>query len=454
VEDAGPAGGDPLSIFLYILFLGFLLYLSGIFSGSETAMMSLGVLKLKELKERVKSKRIKNEIEDFVKNPDRFLTTILVMNNLVNILASSIATLLVTTIIPGSQGIILAIVTGAMTFLILVFGEITPKINARTNSEKVFLKVIGIISFMNFVLKPINFLLLKISKLIMYLLGNKDGEFSPMISQQEIISAFDMGHEEGILESEEHKMLKRTMEIKDISVDEVMTPRVEMICIDENDVLTNLLKIVTDEGYSRIPVFRENIDKIVGICYAKDILGLLLERNEDTKVLEKMKAKDIMRPPYFVPEAKKVDDLLKELRNQKSHIAIIIDEYGGTAGMVTMEDLIEELTGEIFDEYDEEEDEVNIKKIDDTSYILDGMTQINDIERELDIDFPETEFETIGGYLLELLERFPRTGEIIKDPPYTFEILASARNKIEKIKLTLEGEIENVDQGIGKNSDK
>jgi len=233
-----------------------------------------------------------------------------------------------------------------------------------------------------------------------------------------------------------------------------MTPRVEMICIDENDDLMSLLKIVTDEGYSRIPVFRENIDKIVGICYAKDILNLLLERKMEAQILEKLKARDIMRPPYFVPEAKKVDDLLKELRNQKSHIAIIIDEYGGTAGMVTMEDLLEELTGEIFDEYDEEDDEVNIKKIDDNTYILDGMTQINDIERELDIDFPETEFETIGGYLLELLERFPKTGEIVNDPPYTFEILASARNKIEKIKLTLGGEIEDDNEGTGGNINK
>lgn len=443
-----------MSIFLNLIFLGILLYLSGIFSGSETAMMSLGVLKLKEIQERIRSKRVKNEIEDFIKDPDKYLTTILVMNNLVNILASSVATLLVTSIIPGSQGVILALVTGVMTFLILVFGEITPKVNARANSERVFLRLIGLISFLNFILKPINYLLLKISKGIMHLIGNKDGEFSPVISQQEIMSAFDVGHEEGVLESEEHKMLKRTMEIKDISVDEVMTPRVEMICIDENDDLMSLLKIVTDEGYSRIPVFRENIDKIVGICYAKDILNLLLERKMEAQILEKLKARDIMRPPYFVPEAKKVDDLLKELRNQKSHIAIIIDEYGGTAGMVTMEDLLEELTGEIFDEYDEEDDEVNIKKVDDNTYILDGMTQINDIERELDIDFPETEFETIGGYLLELLERFPKTGEIINDPPYTFEILASARNKIEKIKLTLGGEIKDANEGIGGNINK
>ncbi|AKI97217.1 hemolysin family protein [Kosmotoga pacifica] len=446
--------GDPLSLLLNFLFLVFLIYLSGLFSGSETALTSVSRLKLRKLLKEEKNKSMQQVLQTSLEKPNKMLTAILIMNNLVNILASSEATLLMLKLLPQSaQGTAAAIVTGVMTFLILVFGEITPKIHARENSEKVFRKVIGFISFVTSALTPIIWLLMKISNLLIAMRGGKRVSETPFITEDEIISAVDVGHEEGVLLPEERRMMKMTLELKDTSVKEIMTPRVEMVCIEEDAMLRELLNLVHEEGYSRIPVYRENIDRIVGVCYAKDIIGYIAERNDPEKILDTIPVKEIMRVPFFIPETKKIHDLLKEFKQKKIHLAIVVDEYGGTAGLVSMEDILEEFTGEILDEYDVESEEINIEKIDKNTYIIDGMTPINDIERELDLKFPETEFETVGGYLLEVLERFPDVGEIISIDGFIFEIIAIGKNRIEKIKLTIERGKEDVEGNGKKNSD-
>lgn len=447
------SSGDPLSLLLNMIFLVFLLYLSGLFSSSETALMSISKLKLREFLDRDDNPKLSSRVRSFLKRPNRMLTTILVMNNIVNILASSEATLLALKLLPSSpQGIAAAIVTGVMTFLILVFGEITPKIYARENPEKQFKKIIGVLNFLTNLLSPLLWLLLKISNFFIGLIGGKKVTDAPFITEDEILYAVDAGHEEGVIQSEERKIMKRTLEMKEISVKEIMTPRVEIVCLDEDAYLIDLMKLIQLEGYSRIPIYRDNIDRIVGLCYAKDLLNFLLERNGQHSVLNTVTVKEIARTPYFVPETKKVDDLLKEFREKKTHLAIVIDEYGGTAGIVSMEDVLEELTGEILDEYDIEADEINIEKIKDDVYMVDGMTPINDLERELETDFPDTEFETIGGYLLEVLERFPEVGEKILVNGFKFEILAASKNKIEKIKLTVERRKHNVEREDGENT--
>ncbi|CCU85620.1 conserved membrane hypothetical protein [Mesotoga infera] len=436
VEDP-TSSGDPVSILLNLLLLGFLLYLSGVFSGTETALMSMGKLKLRDLVDS-KEKRFSKSVKFFVQNPNSVLTAILVMNNVVNILSSSLATLLALQVLPdNSAGVAAALVTGIMTFLILIFGEITPKIYARENSERLFRRTITFISAITIVLKPILWLLLRISSFFIIIIGGKKAEFSPFITEDEIKSAVDAGHKEGVLQSEERMIMKRTLELKDISVKEIMTPRVEIVALEEEQPLIDLMELVQSEGYSRYPIYRENIDRIVGVCYAKDLLNFILDR-KDNDVLQTIRVEEIMRYPYFVPETKKVDDLLREFKEKKNHLAVVIDEYGGTAGIITMEDVIEELTGEILDEYDEESEEIMIERLGEREYIVDGMTPINDIERELEQPFPETEFETIGGYLLEVLERFPEVGEKIIVDGFTFEVLAAGKNKVEKIRLIVD----------------
>ncbi|HNU23253.1 MAG TPA: hemolysin family protein [Mesotoga sp.] len=431
------SSGDPVSLILNLALLGFLLYLSGIFSGTETALMSMSKLKLRDLMDD-KEKRFSKSVRYFVENPNSVLTAILVMNNVVNILSSSLATLLALQLLPSnSAGIAAALVTGVMTFLILVFGEITPKIFARENSERLFRKMITVISVITMILKPLLWLLLRISNFFIVFIGGKKADFAPFITEDEIRSAVDAGHEEGVLQSEERMIMKRTLELKDISVKEIMTPRVEIVALEEEKSLIDLMELVESEGYSRYPIYRENIDRIVGVCYAKDLLNFILDR-KDNDVLHSISVEEIMRAPYFVPETKKVDDLLREFREKKNHLAVVIDEYGGTAGIITMEDVIEELTGEILDEYDEESEEIMIERLGEGEFIVDGMTPINDIERELEHHFPDTEFETIGGYLLEVLERFPEVGEKIIVNGFTFEILAAGKNKVEKIRLIVD----------------
>ena len=294
---------------------------------------------------------------------------------------------------------------------------------------------------------------MNISNALIVLRGGKKVRETPFITEDEIISAVDVGHEEGVLLPEERRMMKMSLELKGTSVKEIMTPRVEIVCIEEDAVIRDLLNLVHEEGYSRIPVYRENIDRIVGVCYAKDIIGYIAERKDPERILDTIPVKEIMRVPFFIPETKKIHDLMKEFKQKKIHLAIVVDEYGGTAGLVSMEDILEEFTGEILDEYDVESEEITIEKIDESTYIIDGMTPINDIERELDIKFPETEFETVGGYLLEILERFPDVGEIIHIDGFNFEIIAIGKNRIEKIKLTVERRKKNVDQKREKTAD-
>ncbi|MFO7881425.1 MAG: hemolysin family protein [Kosmotogaceae bacterium] len=431
-----PGGtGDPLYIVLNLFFLGFLLFLSGLFSGSETALTSIGKLRLRDLIEKEKGRVKKKSLHMALVRPNRVLTVILVMNNLVNILASSEATLLTLQLLPDSpQSVAAALVTGIMTFLILVFGEITPKIFARENSEKLVSKVCIIIYVLSKVLKPVIWLLMELSNIFIVIIGGKRMDETPFITEGEIVSAVDYGHEDGILQPEERIMMKRSLELKEISVKEIMTPRVEIVCVDENASIAEFIKVVREEGYSRIPIYRNNIDRIVGICYAKDLFIFFSNESEEELLLNKP-VKEIMRPPYFIPETKKLDDLMREFKKRKIHLAVVIDEYGGTGGIVTLEDILEEFTGEILDEYDVESEELTIRKVGEDEYIVDGMTPINDIERELDVEFPETDFETIGGYLLEILERFPKIEEEIEINGFRFEIMAVTKNRIEKIKL-------------------
>ncbi len=418
------------SIGFEIAVLAFLLYLSSFFSSSETALTSVSKHKLKE--------HI-SDVKDYLKWSNRMLTTILISNNVVNILASSIATILILDILgPNSAGLSAVIATAVMTILILIFGEITPKIYARENTDRVFKTTIPIIKALAAIYSPAVRVLMFTSNLMIKLLGGKALPDAPFITEEDIVGVVEVGQEAGIVKKEESFIVKRTFDLRKTSVREIMTPRVEIVAVEENDTVEALMELVEEEEYSRIPVFRETIDDVVGVCYAKDVLSLMTRRNcEDVK---KVRVKDIMREPLFVPETMRIADLLSELRNKKVHIAIVVDEFGGTAGIVTFEDIIEELIGEIYDEYDQGE-AVGIKRLEDGSYLIDAMTPLNDIERELGIEFPDTEYETLAGYLLEMFQRIPSTGEDITVGRFYFKVIASGKNRIEKVLMkVIEGE--------------
>jgi CBS domain containing-hemolysin-like protein len=261
---------------------------------------------------------------------------------------------------------------------------------------------------------------------------------APFITENEIVYAMQVGAQEGAIEIEESKMLTRALGLKETNVKEIMIPRVDVVALDENTPLSEALSYVRDEGYSRFPVYTDTIDNITGILYAKDIIKVIDERGTD--ILEKLNAREISRVPYYVPETKKIDALLQEFKDNMVHMAIVVDEYGGTEGLVTIEDIIEEVMGEIMDEFDEGE-VFGIDKLNPNTYIIDSKVPINDIERELDVTFPETDFESIGGYLLERFERVPKVGEEMKVNGFYFRILAASKTRIEKIKMICKPEV-------------
>jgi CBS domain containing-hemolysin-like protein len=448
---------DPQSseLIYSLLAILVLLLLSGFFSGSETAMTSLGRGKLKDYLENENDEKKKKKLEKFMHKPNQYLTTILIMNNIVNILASSLTTVFVVNLFPGSQGTAVGIATGFMTMLILIFGEITPKVFARENKEKFFSFVFNPIHLLNMILTPIVWVLVKITNVVIRAFGGeKINQAPPFITESEIMTYLDMGHEEGVIEKYEKYLMQRSLEMRDTSVKEIMTPRVEIVAMEDDQTLIDLIQTINEEGYSRFPVFKESMDTIIGICYAKDIFKLL-DKTDDFGSIKNKTITNLIHKPSFVPITMKINDVLKLFLANHTHMAIVVDEYGGTAGLVTLEDIIEELTGEILDEYDDMVEEANIVRIDDYSLLVNGSTPINDIERELDKDFPETEFETIGGFLLEQLERFPKPGENIIFDDFEFEVISVTVNRIDKVKVTYlthseeyEGDGEN-EQAIG-----
>ncbi|HOJ88471.1 MAG TPA: hemolysin family protein [Pseudothermotoga sp.] len=418
---------DPassISVLLYLVFILLLLMLSAVFSASETALTSASRLRL-----------LKKDEKEGIHKVNRLLTATLVMNNFVNLLLSSIATLLLVRLFKNANsGLIALIGTIFTTTVILIFGEITPKIYAREYSEKVYGVTARIMTFFEKLLSPVIGLLLFLSNKIVKLFGGQAMEDAPFITSEDIIEAVNLGKEGGTIDHQEGMIVERTFQMNETTIKEIMTPRVDVVAVEENMSLLELMEVVNREGYSRIPVYREDIDNITGVCYAKDVVGYIQENG--AQYLNEKKVKEIMREPIFVPETMRVGTLLKIFKEKKVHIAIVVDEFGGTAGIVTLEDILEELIGEIMDEYDY--DEISgIKKVGENSYLINATTPINDLERELDVQFEETEHETLAGYLLELFQKIPSVGEEIDVGDFHFRVVAATKNRIERVLMTI-----------------
>ncbi len=399
-----------------------LLLLSGFFSSSETALISLSRAKVKHLVEKKEPNA--EIIANLLSHSPRLLAAILLGNNLVNIMASALATAIA---IRHFKSYGVGIATGVMTFLILVFGEIGPKTYAIRHAEKIALRSAKLINVFIVILYPIARLLVFVSNLFLRLFGQAAIHEEPFLTEGEIKAMLAMGEEEGIIEEGEREMIHSIFEFGDTIVKEVMVPRMDVICIDSKKTLAESLRVILEEGYSRIPVFEENRDNIIGILYAKDILPFLA-RGETKK-----KVKEVIRPAYYVPESKRVNELLRELQKNKVHMAIVLDEYGGTAGIVTIEDLLEEIVGEIFDEYDLEEEPM-IEKLKDGQIRVDARLDLDEARENLGFTFPEdVESETFGGFVYSLLGRVPEEGETITFNNFLFTIEKVKQRRISKI---------------------
>ena len=379
-----------------------LLFFSGLFSSSETAITSITIAKIRQLREHEEEsanilKRMKRKTGDI-------LATILIGNNLVNIAATAILTELTGVIFKGQSSTFIA--TLIMTVLILVFGEITPKSYAAQNPIKVAVKVARPLEILSFVFKPILIVLTSITNFIIKMMGGEVLTSTPFVTEEEIRSLVDVGEEEGVLKHQEKEMIEGIFEIDDIDVTEVMVPRIDIIAVSEDAEMQEALDLIITYGHSRIPVFKDTIDNITGVIYAKDLLPFASSKD---KRIEEKPITELMRAAYYVPETKKVSQLLKELQQKKIHMAIVLDEYGGTEGLVTIEDILEEIVGDILDEFDSEID--LIEKINENLYLVKAEVSLEEINEIFDTDLPEEDFDSLGGFVFGTLGRVPVQGD-------------------------------------------
>jgi putative hemolysin len=411
---SGKILGELITLFI-------LISLSAFFSASETALMSLSKIRIRRmLEEEVKHADIINKL---VENPSKLLGAILIGNNVVNIGASALATSIAIKLY-GSRGV--GIATGIMTLLILVFGEVTPKSLAAQNSEKTSLKVAKPIYYITIVFKPLISTLTFITNGIIKLLGGKKPGKQPFITEEELKTLVNVSHEEGVLEGEEKQMIYNVFEFGDSLAKDVMTPRTDMVAVDINSSYDELVSLFKEEHFSRIPVYEEDTDDIVGILHIKDLIFFV-----DNK--ENFTIKDILRPAYFTYEYKPTAQLFDDMRLNRIPIAIILDEYGGTAGIVTTEDLVEEIVGEITDEYDEEDEDIEVIKEDE--YLVDGSTKIDLLNEMIGTKIESEDFDSVGGFVIGVLGRFPEVGETIEYENIKFIIEKIEKNRIEKMRV-------------------
>ena len=381
-----------------VILLIILVTMSAFFSASETALTAFNRSKLKAIAE--KNQRKADLLKGWLKKPNEILTALLIGNNIVNILASSIATMVAISIL-GNTSRAIAISTGAMTILLLIFGEITPKVVAKAYSTHISNAVIKLVYMLSKLFLPISKILMVVSKLIARIFGVKIDEIAFLITEEEIKSVVSVGEEEGVIEEEEKKMIHSIFEFTDTTVKEIMIPRTTVFAVEASKTLEEIWDVITGNGYSRIPVYEEGIDNIIGVFYIKDIFNVI----RDGKL--NMQVKSFIREAYFVPETKALVEMLEEFKKKHIHMAIVLDEYGGTSGIITIEDLIEEIVGDINDEFDIEHDE-EIKKVADNKYIIDAMLDVEFLNEELSIDLPVSEdYDSLGGYIYSVLGRVP-----------------------------------------------
>lgn len=421
-----------------IIVLVILILFNAYFAATEIAFISLNDAKIeKEAKEGNKKAK---SILKMLKSPSKFLATIQIGITLAGFLSSAFASdafadklaPILNSWMPFLsldtwRGIAIVLITIILSFFTLVFGELVPKRLAMKYYEKISYATIGVIRGISVVTAPFVKLLTFSTNMVSKIFGVGEAE-EEVVTEEEIKMMIDEGEEKGTIERGEKQLLNNVFEFNDIIVSEVMTPRTEMYAIDINNDIYDSLDEIDEFKYSRIPVYEDNIDDIKGILFIKDIIKPLKEN-------KRIDIKSIIREPYFVPESKDIDELFKEMQANKVQIAIAIDEYGGTAGLITMEDIIEELVGNIFDEYDEEE--IDYKKIDDNTYILSGAITSYELKKIFDIEFPEGDYETLSGYLIDRLGRIPDEDEhpIIEDDNLTYKVEEIDDKRIKYVKV-------------------
>lgn len=418
---------DAVSIISIII----LIILSAFFSSMETALTTTNKLRMRALAEEKDKKA--SVVLKLIESPHKMLSTILVCNNVVNLSASSIATTLAYNICQrmgasSNTSLGAGIATGILTILILIFGEITPKTFATRNADKMSLRYCRIILLLTKLLTPVIFIIGCFSNVILRLL-RVDMTQKNSITEDELRTFVDVSHEEGVIESEERQMITNIVDFGDSLAKDVMIPRMDITMIDVNISYQDLLNEFTENKFARMPVYEDTIDNIVGIINMKDFV--FYKGNPDNFVL-----KDLIREVHFTYEYKKTAELFLEMRKDSLPMVIVLDEYGALAGLITMEDLLEEIVGEIRDEYDEDEED-EIQMVAENEFIVLGSTGIDDINEHLSLPIRSDDYDSIAGHVINLLAHFPDAGEKAEDDYAIYTVLEAEKNRIDKIHILM-----------------
>ncbi len=413
---------DP-SAAIQIIVLIILLFGSAFFSSAETSLTTVNKIKMRSLAEEG-NKKAKMVIK-ITDDSSRMLSAILIGNNIVNLSASA----LTTTIAYNLGGSAVAVATGIITVLILIFGEITPKTIATINADKISLSYAYPIHFIMVVLTPVSIVVNALSRVILFLLRVDPNAKLNTMTENELRTIVDVSHEDGVIEEEEKEMIYNVFDLGDAKAKDVMVPRVNVTFADVESSYGELLNIFREDKFTRLPVFEETTDNVIGTINMKDLL--LYENTKEFHI------RDILREAYFTHEHKSISELLVEMRQAALNIAIVLDEYGETAGLITLEDILEEIVGEIHDEYDENEEEF-FKQINEYEFVVEGSMNLDDINDRVELNLESEDYDSLGGYIIEQLDRLPdEKDEIVIENGVRMVVDSLDKNRIEKVHIYL-----------------
>ncbi len=411
--------GDATQLITLII----LLMLSAFFSSAETALTTVNRIRIRGLADEG-NKRAKTVLK-ITDDSGKMLSAILIGNNIVNLSAAS----LTTTLAYRLGGSMVAVANAALTVAILLFGEITPKTMATIHAEKISLAYAGIIGIFIKLATPVIFLINGLAKGVLILLRVDPNAKNNIMTETELRTIVDVSHEDGVIESDEKEMIYNVFDLGDAKAKDVMVPRVHVTFADVESTYEELLEIFREDKFTRLPVFEETTDNVIGTINMKDLL--LFDNTKEFHI------KDILREAYFTYEYKNISELLVEMRQASFNIAIVLDEYGETAGLITLEDLLEEIVGEIHDEYDENEEDF-IQKISENEYIIEGSMNLDDLNDRLDLSLESEDYDSLGGFIIERLDRFPETGDsLVTDDSIRLVIESLDKNRIESVHMYL-----------------
>ena len=410
---------DVTQLIILLILLG----LSAFFSSAETALTTVNKIRIRSLAEDG-NKRAKTVLK-ITDDSGKMLSAILIGNNIVNLSAAS----LTTSLAYSFGGSMVAIASGILTVLILLFGEITPKTMATIHAEKMALIYAPIISIFMKVMTPVIFIINGLSIGVLFLLRVDPNAKNDLMTETELRTIVDVSHEDGVIESDEREMIYNVFDLGDAKAKDVMVPRVHVTFADVNSTYEELLDIFREDKFTRLPIFEDTTDNVVGTINMKDLL--LYDNTKEFHI------RDILREAYFTYEYKSISELLVEMRQASFNIAIVLDEYGETAGLITLEDILEEIVGEIHDEYDENEEDF-VQEVTEREYIIEGSMNLDDLNDRLDLDLNSEEYDSLGGFIIERLDRLPEAGDsIVTEEGIRMVVEKLDKNRIEKVHVYL-----------------